>query len=135
MSTYAESHYIYNGTCPSKAAYDVYQLYIKTADGYCRDELQEEDDGTYIIFTRVDLDDWFTYHYDLRFQKINGRIVKSTFKTAKEIRQENFYKSQHKSLAVSDSSLADSDIEDYSEEFSDHGGEEYDDLYCYEKIN
>lgn len=126
MSTYAESHYIYNGTCPSKAAYDVYQLYIKTADGYCRDELQEEDDGTYIIFTRVDLNDWFTYHYDLRFQKINGRIVKSTFKTAAELLKEREEKENNWELAASDSD---------AEEWSDHGGEEYDDLYCYEHLN
>lgn len=118
--SYAESHYVYNGTCPSKAAYDVYQLYIKTADGYCRDELQEEDDGTYIIFTRVELCDWFNYHYDLRFQKIDGRIIKSTFKTAAELLQEKKEKENHYDLAVSDSCAVDYDS---------------DDLFCYERLN
>lgn len=115
--------YIYNGTCPSKAAFDVYQLYIKTADGYCRDELQEESDGTYTIFTKLDFDDWIDYHYDLRFQKINGMIVKSVFMTAAEILK---LKKETKYPVLIDNLLGDDDVSDIEEE---------DDLLCYEKLN
>ena len=100
------TYYVYNGTCPSKAAFDVYQLYIKTADGYCRDELQEEIDGTYTIFTELDFDEWIDYHYDLRFQKVNGVIVKSLFKTAKEALEE---KRASGSCVVSEHPVVDDD--------------------------
>lgn len=126
------SYYVYNGTCPSKAAFDVYQLYIKTADGYCRDELQEEIDGTYTIFTELDFDDWIDYHYDLRFQKVNGVIVKSLFKTAKEIIEEKVSDGCiiHEHPLIDDSAASVSDDEEL-----DEGCEYEDDLLCYEDLN
>lgn len=126
------THYVYNGTCPSKAAFDVYQLYIKTADGYCRDELQEEDDGTYTIFTQLDFDDWIEYHYDLRFHKMNGRIEKSLFKTAKEIflekTSEGYFISEHPLVDDSAASVSDDEDLDDCEDCDD-------DLLCYEDLN
>ena len=68
------SYYVWIGVCPNKSAYDLYQEYIRASDGYCHDELQEETDFTWTIFTRVDYDDWFDYPYHLRYQKqmVNG---------------------------------------------------------------
>ena len=124
------TYYVYNGTCPNKSAYDLYIEYIKVADGYCHDELQEESDGTWTIFTRLDWHDWIDYPYELRFQKFDkdgvSKIWKSEFMTSKEYLERLSNKENHLSLAASDSD---------AEEWSDHGGEEYDDLYCYEKLN
>ena len=130
------SYYVWIGVCPNKSAYDLYQEYIRASDGYCHDELQEETDFTWTIFTRVDYDDWFDYPYHLRYQKqmVNGkeRIVKSEYKTAAEVLHWKSMKIEHKHLADAvEDCMADTDEED----FSDHEDSEYDDLYCYERIN
>lgn len=117
-------YYVYCGICPNKSAYDLYCEYIKAADGYCHDELQEEAAGTWGIYTRVDYSDWFDYSFKLRFQRQGDRIVKSEYMTALE--KLNFDDIWKRSVAASDSD---------AEEWSDHGGEEYDDLYCYEHLN
>ena len=117
-------YYVYSGICPNRSAYELYSAYIKAADGYCHDELQEEADGTWTIFTRVDYDDWFYYDFKVRFQKVEGRISKSDYMTSLE--KLNFGEVWKKSVAASVGN---------EDEWSDHEGEEYDDLYCNEALN
>lgn len=128
------SYYVWIGVCPNKSAYDLYQEYIRASDGYCHDELQEETDFTWTIFTRVDYDDWFDYPYNLRYQKtmVNGkeRIVKSELMSASEFIKSKTEMEHHRYLADVDDSVIDAE-----EDFSDHEDSEYDDLYCYERIN
>lgn len=102
-------YYVYNGICPSKPAYELYAEYIKAADGYCNDELQEENDGTWTIFTELDYHDWIDYHYDLRFIKQGKRIVKSFLRTAREYLDYMSDKENHELLANSDSMFEDDD--------------------------
>lgn len=123
-------YYVWNGVCTNKPAYDLYIEYIKASDGYCHDELQEEADHTWTIFTRVDLDDWYDYPYHVRFIKLreSSRIEKCEFKTAAELMYWK-NKKMEKDYAVADVMAEESDSD---ESFEDHSGSDYDDLYCNE---
>lgn len=113
-------YYVYTGTCPNKSAYDLYCEYLKAADGYCYDELQEEVDGTWTIFTRLDFDDWIDYPFELRYQKFDKEGILKIWK--------NDWKKASESLSAS---VAKSD----TSEAGDIDEDEYNDLLCYEALN
>lgn len=82
MASTQTKYYVFCGICPNRAAFDIYTEYIKAADGYCHDELQEEVDGTWSIFTRLDHSDWSDYPNELQYVRLSGeeRITKSHFR-------------------------------------------------------
>ena len=63
---------------------------------------------------------------------VNGkeRIVKNELMSASEFIKSKTEKENHLYLADVDDSIVDAE-----EDFSDHEDSEYDDLYCYERIN
>jgi len=77
-------YFLHCGYCPNKVAHDLYLEYIKVADGYCHDVLQEEPDGKWSIFREVDYDVWRREEWKLRFIMIKDKIVKCDFKRASE---------------------------------------------------
>lgn len=120
-------YYVLTGIVPNKEAYELYEQYIKAADGYCQDELQEADDGTWQIFACVDKDEWWGYPYEARYYRLldketdkESKIMKSQLKNAKEMIKEVTPGAD--SVAASVGSESDLDDSDYDEE----------DLYCKE---
>lgn len=85
-------YYILVGTIHNKVAYELYEQYIKAADGYCQDEIQEEDDGSWNIFACVEKDEWWVYPHEARYYRVvdretdkESKIMKSQLKSAKEM--------------------------------------------------
>lgn len=124
-------YYVLTGTIPNRVAYELYEQYIKAADGYCQDELQEADNGTWQIFACVDKDEWWGYPYEARYYKLldmetnkESEIMKSEMKSAREMIKDVTPKCDD--LAASVGSESDMEYDNSDNE------ESIEDLYCNE---